>query len=265
MIMVAIAVATAFISVNGAVAALLPVVVMAAIRLRHQPSGLLLPMVFAAHAGSMLALTGTPVNVIVSDAAVDAGADRFGYFDFALVGVPLLAGTVTIVLLFGHRLVPDRQPRSIPPDFSEHARTLVQQYGGMGRDEALFTRDTGVAEVVVPPRSALIGANVFPGMVTDSGTLVVVAVQRHGEDREGETVAGGGRHPAARRGPGRPSREPRPGGGAGRRPARPGTPADGPGRPAGQDRGGHPRRDGRAAGHRRHPAGGGRACSRPVR
>jgi di/tricarboxylate transporter len=192
MIMVAIAVATAFISVNGAVAALLPVVVMAAIRLRHQPSGLLLPMVFAAHAGSMLALTGTPVNVIVSDAADDAGAGRFGYFDFALVGLPLLAGTVTIVLLFGHRLVPDRRPRSIPPDFSEHARTLVRQYGGMGPDEVLFTRDTGVAEVVIPPRSALIGANVFPGMVTDSGTLVVVAVQRHGEDREGETALAAG-------------------------------------------------------------------------
>ena len=82
------AVATAFISVNGAIAALLPVVVMASTRLRRLPSRLLLPMVFAAHAGSMLALTGTPVNVIVSDAAVDAGAGRFGYFDFALVGLP---------------------------------------------------------------------------------------------------------------------------------------------------------------------------------
>jgi di/tricarboxylate transporter len=192
MIMVAVALATALISVNGAIAALLPVVVMAAIRLRHRPSGLLLPMVFAAHAGSMLALTGTPVNVIVSDAAVDAGAGRFGYFDFALVGLPLLAGTVTIAVLFGDRLVPDRTPRSIPPDFSEHARTLVRQYRGMDGDDVLFTRDTGVAEVVVPPRSALIGARVFPGMVTDSGTLVVLAVQRQGVDREGETTLAAG-------------------------------------------------------------------------
>lgn len=192
LIMVAIALATALISVNGAVAALLPVVVMAAIRLRHLPSSLLLPMVFAAHAGSMLALTGTPVNVIVSDAAADAGAGRFGYFDFALVGLPLLAGTVAVVVLFGDRLVPARTPRNIPPDFSEHARTLVRHYRGVERDEVLFTRDTGVAEVVVPPRSALIGANVFPGMVTDSGTLVVVAVQRRGEDREGETTLAAG-------------------------------------------------------------------------
>jgi di/tricarboxylate transporter len=88
--------------------------------------------------------------------------------------------------------VPDRKPRSIPPDFSEHARTLVHQYRGMSADEVLFTRDTGVAEVVVPPRSALIGANVFPGMVTDSGTLVVVAVQRQGADLEGETTLAAG-------------------------------------------------------------------------
>jgi di/tricarboxylate transporter len=205
MIMLAVAVATAFISVNGAVAAMLPVVVMAATRLKRLPSRLLLPMVFAAHAGSQLALTGTPVNVIVSDAAADAGAGRFGYFSFALVGVPLLVGTVAIVLLFGHRLLPERTPRSIPPDFSEHARTLVNQYQGRiaadpARDERtvgdaarpLFTPDTGVVEVVVPPRSGLIGAGVFPGMVTDSGTLVVVAVQRHGEDMDGETVVAAG-------------------------------------------------------------------------
>jgi di/tricarboxylate transporter len=271
MIMLAVAVATAFISVNGAVAALLPVVVMASARLRQLPARLLLPLVFAAHAGSLLALTGTPVNVIVSDAAVDAGADPFGYFEFALVGVPLLAGTLAIVVLFGHRLIPDRTPRSVPPDFSEHARTLLRQYGRPGAfhlrvppssgyvgqtvdamgwaehpevnvvavhsadggemppgaaltgdetlvvrgsaeqvrriaaeksldkrpdaradDRPLFTRDTGVAEVVVPPRSGLIGAAVFPGMVTRSGTLVVVAVHRHGEDREGETVLAAG-------------------------------------------------------------------------
>ena len=48
-----------------------------------------MPLAFSARAGSMLALTGTPVNIIVSDAAEDAGARQFGYFEFALAGVPL--------------------------------------------------------------------------------------------------------------------------------------------------------------------------------
>lgn len=173
---------TALISVNGAVAALLPVVVMMAVRLRFAPSQLLMPLVFAAHAGSVLALTGTPVNVLVSDAAGDAGVGRFGFFEFALVGVPLLVGTIVIVVLFGGRLLPHRTPASMPPDLSVLAHRLVEQYQDLGPGRGLFTRDGGVAEVVIPPRSQLIGTIAFPGMTTDSGDLVIVAIQRNGED-----------------------------------------------------------------------------------
>ena len=72
-----------------------------------------MPLAFAAHAGSLLVLTGSPVNVVVSEAADDAGVGRFGFFEFALVGLPLLAGTIAIVVLLGERLLPHRSPRSI--------------------------------------------------------------------------------------------------------------------------------------------------------
>jgi len=55
--------------------------------------------------------------VIVSEAASDAGVGGFGYFEFALVGVPLVIGTIAIVVLFGERLLPQRSPRVLPPDF----------------------------------------------------------------------------------------------------------------------------------------------------
>ena len=253
---------TALISVNGAVAALLPVVVVIAVRLKRNSSQLLMPLVFAAHAGSMLALTGTPVNVLVSEAGLDAGVGGFGFFEFALVGVPLLAGTMAIIVLFGRQLLPERNGATMPADFSRHAKTLVEQYGlasgiyqlrvrttspyvgvpssgidlsahpglqlvaiqegetagplrrplvaegdhllirgdsdaaaafaaqmhlafrdkkaaGQG-EETLFNRSSGLAEVVIPPRSGLIGEKVFPGMVTESGDLIVLAVQRPG-------------------------------------------------------------------------------------
>jgi di/tricarboxylate transporter len=183
---------TALINVNGSVAALLPVVVVTAIRLGRSPSQLLLPFAFGAHAGSLLALTGTPVNVIVSNAAQDDGVGRFGFFEFALVGVPLVAGTLAIVLLFGERLVPNRSPRAGSRNFSSHARTLVEQYE-LDQDPAdLLTRRSGVAELVIPPRSELIGETVFAGMLSDSGDLVVRAVQRKGEEQEGETVLAAG-------------------------------------------------------------------------
>ena len=182
LMMLLVALLTALISVNGAVAALLPVVVVMAVRLRRSASQLLIPLVFGAHAGSMLALTGTPVNVIVSEAAVDLGLRPFGYFEFALVGIPLVIGAIAIIVLFGERLLPTRTARVIPSDFSEHARTLVDHYGLGDEKLRLVSRSSGLAEVVIPPRSAYVGDTVFPGMVTDSGDLVLLAVHRKGED-----------------------------------------------------------------------------------
>jgi di/tricarboxylate transporter len=184
--MLLVAVLAALISVNGAVAALVPVAVVLAIRLGRSPSQLLMPLAFGAHAGSLLTLAGTPVNVIVSGAAADAGVGRFGLFSFALAGVPLVVGTIAIVTLFGERLLPQRAARSITRDFSAHARTLIEQYELDQPEHALLTRTSGVAEVVIPPRSDLAGERVFPGMVTDSGDLVVLGVQRKGEELPGE-------------------------------------------------------------------------------
>jgi di/tricarboxylate transporter len=182
LMMLLVAGLTALISVNGAVAALVPVVVVMAVRLGRSPSQLLMPIAFAAHAGSLLVLTGTPVNVIVSESADEAGVGTIGYFEFALVGLPLLVGTIAIVVLFGERLLPSRSARVLPRDFSDHARTLVEQYELEADADELLNRKQGVAEVVIPPRSTAVGETVFPGMVTDSGDLVILAVQRNGED-----------------------------------------------------------------------------------
>lgn len=251
---------TSIISVNGAVAALLPMVVVIAVRLGLPTSQLMMPLAFAAHAGSMLALTGTPVNVLISDAADGAGAGRFNFFEYALVGVPLLAIVVVLTLALGPRLLPMRTPNTLPPDLSAHARTLefaYLQHGdvvrydvtsdahmvgrsaddvaellpddvdlvGVETDDGLTLPDSvevgdvvivrgptdaidevesatgllraahpfivdpdlvgkrvGVVEVVVPPRSDFIGTEAFPGMVTPSGDLVVLAIQRRGQD-----------------------------------------------------------------------------------
>jgi di/tricarboxylate transporter len=181
--MIVVALLTAIITVNAAVAALLPVVVVAANRLDKTPSKLLIPLVFGAHAGSQLALTGSNVNLLVSGAAEDYGAPAFGFFEFAFVGVPLLVGTVAVVVLFGDRLLPVREPRKISADLSRHARTLVGQYG-LDTEEAsvVFNKEIGLVEVVIPPRSAFVGERMFQGMLSDSGDLVIAAIQRRGED-----------------------------------------------------------------------------------
>jgi di/tricarboxylate transporter len=77
--------------------------------------------------------------------------------------------------------------RGITRDFSNVAHMLVDEYALDKDPGQLVTRRSGVAEAVIPPRSALLGETVFPGMVTESGDLVVLAVQRKGEAVQTET------------------------------------------------------------------------------
>ncbi|QZY53513.1 anion permease [Leucobacter tenebrionis] len=170
---------TALISVNGAVAALIPVGVMLATRTKQPPSQMLIPMVFAAHAGSMLTLLGTPINLMVSDLAVEAGGRPFGFFEFALVGVPLLLGVVLICLFLGPKLLPWHSSENAPRDLSRHAETLAADYS-LEHSETAVTYETGITEIVIPPRSQFLGDHVYPGMRTESGELVVVAIHRQG-------------------------------------------------------------------------------------
>ncbi|NLF04645.1 MAG: TRAP transporter large permease subunit [Actinomycetales bacterium] len=183
-----VALLTALISVNGAVAALLPLVVVVAARTGVPTSQLMMPLAFAAHAGSMLMLTGTPVNIIVSEAAADAGERRFGFFEFGIVGVPLLIGTIVIMVFLGKRVLPDRPVETVPTDVLQLAATLRTDYELDEEDLELLGPQRGVSEVLIPPRSPLVGTHVFPGMTTPSGDLVILGARRGHEKLYGADV-----------------------------------------------------------------------------
>ena len=136
---------TALIGLNGSVAALLPMTVVIAMRRSFPASRLLMPLAFAGSAGGLLLLTGSPVNVVISQAADDAGVGRFGFAEFAVVGIPVVIGTVAIVLLFGRSLLPDRTSDSLPPDLSRLARSLVRSYS---LDNVVHLRVTAGSDLV---------------------------------------------------------------------------------------------------------------------
>jgi di/tricarboxylate transporter len=203
-LLVFVAILGALITPNGAVAALLPMAVLVALRIGRAPSQLLMPLAFGASAGSLLVLTGSPVNLLVSEASAAAvPGGGFGFFAFAVAGVPLVIGAVAAGALLGSRLLPAREPGTMTADLSRHARTLAQQYDldqrilrGDEVSAGLLSRESGVAEVVIPPRSELVGETAFAGMVTSSGDLIVLAIQRAGQNledgrtelREGDTL-----------------------------------------------------------------------------
>ncbi len=63
----------------------------------------------------------------------------------------------------------------------KHLAVQSEEAGG-GVADTLFNRNSGLAEVVIPPRSKLVGQTVFPGMAARDGDLLVLGVQRGGED-----------------------------------------------------------------------------------
>lgn len=95
-------------------------------------------------------LTGSPVNLIVSEYAAEAGVGAISLFEFALVGIPLVVGTIIIVILLGRCLLPRREPRITLRDFSAHAGTLAEDYG-MGSGGRLMNRSFGVAGTFLIP------------------------------------------------------------------------------------------------------------------
>ncbi len=187
-IMLMVAALTALISPNGSVAALTPVVVAIAVRRGRSPSELLLPAAFSAHAGSLLMITGSPVTVVIADYVEAAGGGRLGLFSVAAVGVPLVLITIVMAVLFGARLVPQRSPGNALRDLGGHGATLSDHYGLDAAPESVMGRAVGVAEFMIPPRSDFIGDLAYPGMVTESGQLVVAALHRKGQDVPGRLL-----------------------------------------------------------------------------
>lgn len=255
-LMVTTAVLSAVITPNGAAAAMIPVVLTAARGAGLRPSSLLMPVAFAASAGALLTLSGSVVNVMASQASLELTGRGFGFFEFALAGVPLVAGTIVVAALTPG-LVPQRHSASIARDFGGHLDTLLDHYevekgfsrlrvaegelcgrsarslaeegidvyavqtpqGGVrGLDDQLSAGDTllvtgpaprvkalggvplsieqepltrgtptrlldeerGLAEVIVPPRSMMVGQVFFTGM--RRGSVTVLGLRRAGRD-----------------------------------------------------------------------------------
>lgn len=104
-IMVIVAVMSGFLSNTGTAAVLIPVVIGIAAKSGYKRSRLLMPLVFAAAMGGNLSLIGAPGNLIAQSALSEIGL-KFGFFEYAVVGMPILIVGIIFYATIGYKLLP---------------------------------------------------------------------------------------------------------------------------------------------------------------
>ena len=91
---------------TGTVACLMPVIIGIAQAANIPASKELMPLAIAANVGGTITMIGTPPNVIVTGALSAAGLPSFGFFEFALIGVPLSIVVLIYMLTIGRKTIP---------------------------------------------------------------------------------------------------------------------------------------------------------------
>ena len=117
-----------FVSNTGTVATLLPVTISSAWSIGTFPSKILMPVAFGSNTGGLLTLTGTPPNIIVSNALVESGFEGFSFFEFGLIGLPLLIIALLYFRYIGYRLLPENKTNNRPVDLESTLHKWIEAY-----------------------------------------------------------------------------------------------------------------------------------------
>lgn len=107
--MLLIAVISAFINNTPVVAVFIPVIIQISHASGVAPTKLLIPLSFASIFGGVCTLIGTSTNILVSGIAERHGLPAFSLFQMAPFGLILLLAGILFTVFIGLRLLPDRR------------------------------------------------------------------------------------------------------------------------------------------------------------
>ncbi len=94
---------------TGTAAILIPVIIGIAAKSGFKRSRLLMPLVFAAAMGGNLSLIGAPGNMIGQSVLEEATGESFGFFEYAIVGLPILLVGILFYATIGFKLLPNHE------------------------------------------------------------------------------------------------------------------------------------------------------------
>ena len=129
-IMIISLVLSAFLSNLGVIACLMPIVLAGVKKGDYSPKKALLSMAFASSLGGTITLIGTPPNGVVNSVmdTMNLNIERFKFFDFALVGIPLSIIGILVIYFFSLKCMPNEKIDMDAPDYEGPATADDFQY-----------------------------------------------------------------------------------------------------------------------------------------
>ena len=163
LIMVVAALSASVMKNTTTTAMFVPVVIGLAARAKIPPSKLLMPLAFGAILGGSCTLIGTSTNLAVSGAITRYGMEPYSMFELTSVGVITVAVGMIYMLLLGIKLLPARGGEE----------SLTEQYA---------IREF-VSELIVLPKSHLVGKTLGEADITSNMELTVLGILRGQEEK----------------------------------------------------------------------------------
>jgi di/tricarboxylate transporter len=129
LVMLVTAVIGAFVSNTGTVALMLPIVVSIAASAGTNVRTLLMPLAFASSMGGMLTLIGTPPNLVIDEALIEAGHEGLSFFSFLPVGVVCIIVGVLVLWPLSKYFLSKRDEAEETSRGRKSLNDLVGEYG----------------------------------------------------------------------------------------------------------------------------------------
>lgn len=180
LLVIIVAVLSAFVKNIGALAIMIPVAFQFARRSNIPPSVFLMPMAFAALLGGLMTQVGTSPNIIVSRVREDMTGTPFFMFDFTPVGA-MLTLTGFLFLVAFYRLLPERKPASEGlheaidiPDYLAEARITAKSTVAGKTVSHLLRAAEGNARIASIMRADGLAITPLPDSVLREGDILLL-------------------------------------------------------------------------------------------
>lgn len=110
--MLAVGLLSTVLSNTGTTVVAVPMILGMCLSAKLAPGKILMPVAFASSLGGTVTLVGTPPNGIINSMLEQMNVQPFGFFEFGLIGIPLLVVGLAYYALLGHRFLPEGRQMS---------------------------------------------------------------------------------------------------------------------------------------------------------